>query len=310
MFLDALVAAFLLYFGLAGLLRGFWSSLFGLAGILTGYAAAYLYSGPLGAEIATRQGWPGPLCTALAGFALLMSGSLVWKIFAWWRQRRAKERGEDTVTGGERFAGLMFGLAQGSVLALAAIWGASLIPRDNPKLEPMRLNESVALRLFGPMTAPFTAYASQAITGDADTGRVLSQTLLNREEVEKKVSQLTHSTSFQDLASDPGLQQAFEAGTLDNLSQQPAFRRVMESPEAKDLIQSLGGGSGDTADLERGVEKLLARGTQMAHRMRHDEKLQNLTKDPQIKAMIEKKDFVSLMQHPQIAELFKSFSGK
>lgn len=305
MYLDALIAALLLYFGLAGLLRGVWSTLFGLCGFVTGYALAFLYARPLGERIAAQYGLLLPLCTFGAGVGIFLSASFFWGLVAWWQRRRAKKQGKDSLGGGERFAGLMLGLGQGAVFGFLLVWGASLIPKDNPKLADLKLNESVALAMLGPMTAPFTSMASQVLTGDADTGRVLSQTLLNREAVEKKVSDLTRSPVFADLAADPGLQEAFQSGNLENLGQQPAFRRVMDAPETKDLIRTLGGGSGDTAGIERGVEKILAQGGQIAHRMRNDERLQGIAQDPEVKALIEKRDFVSLLQHPRIAELLK-----
>jgi uncharacterized membrane protein required for colicin V production len=299
MWIDAVALGLLAIFAWRGARRGALASGLAFAGFALGYAAAIaagIHLGDLAAELCGVS----PLFGApIAGTVAFLFVSLDFAIVSFVLRRR----GQHEPSAASRIGGACFGVLRGSLLVLLlgvlAVWIDAL-----PQLAQRDAGNAPAV------DTPLRSFARIAMTagvetalGDTPGADLVAHTLSQPGATIEQLRALAETPEIAALAGDRDFWAYVEADAMQAAVAQPSFQKLQWNAELRSQLAEVGLvdeiSAGDPAIFALELRGALQQVGPRLRQLREDPELARLANDPAVMDLVQRRDVVGLLAHPQ-----------
>ena len=303
MWIDVLALGLLAIFAWRGARRGALASGLALAGFAFGYAAAIaagIYFGDLAAKLCGVS----PLFGApIAGTVAFLFVSLDFAIVSFVLRRR----GEATPSAASRIGGACFGVLRGSLLVLLlgvlAVW-IDALPQLAQRDAGSAKADDTPLRSLARVA--MTAGVETAL-GDTPGADLVAHALSQPGDAIEQLRALAETPEIAALASDRDFWAYVEADAMQAAVAQPSFQKLQWNPALRTQLAAVGLvdeiSAGDPAIFALELRGALQQVGPRLRQLREDPELARLANDPAVMDLVQRRDVVGLLAHPQFQSL-------
>ncbi|WP_185232349.1 CvpA family protein [Teredinibacter franksiae] len=294
-----------------GYRRGLWRGLFTLAALVVAYVGCYLWA-PTISNLLLERGWSLFASYSTAFFSLYALLYLTVAELPNWVLRKWLSS-----VAPQHWWGAGLGGCAGIVSGLVFIWTFSLLQAAvSLQAEPVGAsNQSMEIKKPAVVSVAnaLMAEVTRAGAGIAGVDPLQTEVMVTFSREPQKALQDLHSLGqskqLQAFLSDSDIQHYMATENLDGLIESAAFQNVITLPALEGVRQMArveASSGGREAGVREGDLYLAARYTEARNRldlMRDDPRLQAIVADPEVKAMIEKRDIPGLLTNSKVQNL-------
>jgi len=297
----------MLFFAYRGYKKGLLKSLSRIFSLVAGYIAAILYTEQFSAVLESQYQLQGIIGFLTAALVLFFSAAIAVSILFWIFAKLLPAT--DSPSTASSLGGATVGLMIGVIVAIAIVWTYAFV-RDihfakdadtEANLNPSKI-ESLASNVASKVvnTALSMGSARPEITN-------LGTALIDSPaEIAQHAKRLSSSNDLNELLSDPGNQALLNRGDVAAVKNLPALRKLARNPDMLALAKSAGIVD-DSVNNSGAVETALARQLTdiwgRVHRVRNDQRVQEILNDPEFQQKIQSGNPIDLLTNARLLEL-------
>jgi len=297
----------MLFFAYRGYKKGLLKSLSRIFSLVAGYIAAILYTEQFSAVLESQYQLQGIIGFLTAALVLFFSAAIAVSILFWIFAKLLPAT--DSPSTASSLGGATVGLMIGVIVAIAIVWTYAFV-RDihfakdadtEANLNPSKI-ESLASNVASKVvnTALSMGSARPEIT---NLGTAL---IASPAEIAQHAKRLSSSNDLNELLSDPGNQALLNRGDVAAVKNLPALRKLARNPDMLALAKSAGIVD-DSVNNSGAVETALARQLTdiwgRVHRVRNDQRVQEILNDPEFQQKIQSGNPIDLLTNARLLEL-------
>ena len=297
----------MLFFAYRGYKKGLLKSLSRILSLVAGYIAAILYTEQFSAVLESQYQLQGIVGFLVAALVLFFSAAIAVSILFWIFAKLLPAT--DSPSTASSLGGATVGLMIGVIVAIAIVWTYAFVrdihfakdadteANSNPsKIESLASN--VASKVVN--TALSMGSARPEIT---NLGTAL---IASPAEIAQQAKRLSSSNDLNELLSEPGNQALLNRGDVAAVKNLPALRKLARNPDMLALAKSAGIVD-DSANNSDAVETALAEQLTdiwgRVHRVRNDQRVQEILNDPEFQQKIQSGNPIDLLTNARLLEL-------
>jgi len=297
----------MLFFAYRGYKKGLLKSLSRIFSLVAGYIAAILYTEQFSAVLESQYQLQGIIGFLTAALVLFFSAAIAVSILFWIFAKLLPAT--DSPSTASSLGGATVGLMIGVIVAIAIVWTYAFV-RDihfakdadtEANLNPSKI-ESLASNVASKVvnTALSMGSARPEIT---NLGTAL---IASPAEIAQHAKRLSSSNDLNELLSDPGNQALLNRGDVAAVKNLPALRKLARNPDMLALAKSAGIVD-DSVNNSGAVETALAEQLTdiwgRVHRVRNDQRVQEILNDPEFQQKIQSGNPIDLLTNARLLEL-------
>ena len=288
------------FFGVRSFFKGAWHALFSLLGLVSAYIVSF-FVGPAAFKAYSPNDPASLLMFGGGMMALFIAVSFLVSNAPLWAFPKLRE-----VSLQQRIIGGALGCVAGVFCGLVVIWLYGVLhamAASEEASEASLLQNDILVRSSSKMVSGAVRAGISAATDDPYTASATTAMVTKPHIMQKAMDELSSKPLLQEFWQDGESQFSMAEGDVDGLIKATSFRRLMEEPAVKTLIEESKPEDASREQAERYMAGQMSFVWRRMRTLRTDPRVIAILEDKEVRGLVDKQNPVALIGNEKVQEL-------